>query len=97
MDNVLLVEPHSTTKRERERGLGKGCWWLRSVVLVGNELLRVMPVTANSLHHTVSLVPAHQLLSNSLSHLPAKGEMDVMEHLVSVFLMLLFMQVKYAV
>lgn len=97
MNNVLLVEPHSTTKRERERGLGKGCWWLRSVVLVGNELLWVMPVTASSLHHTVSLVPAHQSLINSLSHLPAKGEMDVMEHLVSVFLMLLFMQVKYAV
>lgn len=80
----------------RERGQWKCCWWLRAVVLVGNELMWVMLITASPLNHTVILVSIHQLHIDSLSHIPAKGEVDVMEYHVSVFLMLLFMQVKYA-
>lgn len=49
---------------------------------MGNELMWIMLITARSLHQ-VSLVPIHQLLTDSLSHLPAKGEVDVMEHRVS--------------
>lgn len=98
VEKAFLVEPCSTTRRlcYRDRGQWKCCWWLRAVVLVGNELMWVMLITASPLNHTVILVSIHQLHIDSLSHLPAKGEVDVMEYHVSVFLMLLFMQVKYA-
>lgn len=69
----------------RERGPWKCRWWLRSVVLVGNELVWVMLLTASSLHRTASLVPIHQLLTDPLSYLPAKGEVDVMDHLFLCF------------
>lgn len=62
--------------------------------LVGSELMWLIPIIASSPHRMMSLVPVHQSCTDSLSHLPAKGEVDVTEHLVFVFLMLLFMQVR---
>ena len=62
--------------------------------LVGSELTWLIPIIASSPHPVMSLVPMHQSRIDSLSHLPAKGEVDVMEHPVFVFLMLLFMQVR---
>ena len=62
--------------------------------LLGSELTWLIPIIASSLHPMMSLVPVHQSRIDSLSHLTAKGEVDVMECLGFVFLMLLFMQVR---
>lgn len=62
--------------------------------LVGSELMWLIPIIASSPYPVMSLVPVHQSHIDSVSYLPAKGEVDVMEHLVFVFLMLLFMQVR---
>lgn len=61
--------------------------------LVGCELMWLIRIIASSPYPMLSLIPVHQSCIDSLSLLPAKGEVD-MEHLRFVFRLLLFMQVR---
>lgn len=94
----LLMESCSKTRRflHRERPRKGSLVVEVSSELVGSELTWLIPIVASFPHPMMNLVPTHQLGIDSLSHLPAKGEVDVMEYLVFVFLMFLFMQVREA-
>lgn len=92
------MESCSKTRRFLQRGRPRKGSLVAEVSseLVGSELTWLIPIVASFPHPMMSLVPTHQLGIDSLSHLPAKGEVDVMEHLVFVFLRFLFMQVREA-